>query len=557
VRELLQALNANQTRVRRPRDRRWLFVPYDQLTDEWGPLAREPADELGIVVVESRWKAARRPYHQQKLALVLANLRHFSLEQAQRGVAVRHVTTDGLYRDALGPLIAELGPLRVADPAERELREDLAPLVRRGGLEIVPHEGWLTTCQQFDAGAGNEPPWRMDRFYRSVRRDTDVLMDGAKPTGGKWSFDADNRRPWRGEPAATVPPRFRPDAITKEVGELVTKRFAHHPGQLDLTQLPATRRDAARLWRFARDQCLPRFGPFEDAMSVATTTLFHTRLSSVLNLQRLSAQQVLRDVQGLDIGLPSKEGFIRQLLGWREFVRHVHRATDGLRVGLHGPIGVARKPGDGGWGRWSGRRWDRRARRREPDGGAAPDALGADRPLPPAYWGAPSGLFCLDHVIETVWAEGYSHHITRLMVLANVAQLLDVSPRQLTDWFWSAYTDAYDWVVEPNVLGMGSFATGELMTTKPYVSGAGYIHRMSDYCRHCAFDPKSSCPLTRLYWAYLARHEAELRHNRRMTMPLASLRKRSAAQRRTDRELFERTSARLTAREVLVPGWGA
>ena len=153
-------------------------------------------------------------------------------------------------------------------------------------------------------------------------------------------------------------------------------------------------------------------------------------------------------------------------------------------------------------------------------------ALGCDTPLPPAYWGEQSGLACLDTVVSDVWAEGYSHHITRLMILSNLATLLDVRPRELTDWFWVAYTDAYDWVVEPNVLGMGTYALGGLMTTKPYVSGAAYINRMSDYCGLCAFNPKTDCPFASLYWAFLARHEAVLKSNPRLRMPMASLGKR-------------------------------
>lgn len=178
-------------------------------------------------------------------------------------------------------------------------------------------------------------------------------------------------------------------------------------------------------------------------------------------------------------------------------------------------------------------------------GGATVNTLGAETPLPLAYWGAASGLACLDHVIAGVWRDAWSHHIPRLMVLSNIAALLDVDPRELTDWFWIAYADAYDWVVEPNVLGMGTYAAGPLMTTKPYVAGAGYIARMSDYCASCAFDPKHSCPLTRLYWAYLARHEATFSGNQRMGVVMSALRRRSAAQRRQDEQTFEAVRERL------------
>jgi len=504
-----------------PAGRRWLFVPYDQLSDRIGPLSREDPADLGIVLVESPAKAARRPYHKQKLALVLANLRQFALEQAARGVAVRHVVSEGDYASAIARVLDEggiEGPIRTMRAAERELREDLRPLIERGSVEEIPHEGWLTTAEQFREST-TPGLYRMDRFYRRVRRDTGLLMERGEPEGGKYSFDADNRRPWGGDPPAPDVPRFGTDAIKDEVGDLIERRYGGHPGRLDLDALPATREDAETLWTWALDRCLPWFGPFEDAMSTRSRGLFHTRISALMHLHRILPRRAVHDVAGSDAPLPSREGFVRQVLGWREFVRHVHAATDGFR---DLPEGVA--------------------------------GLGADRPLPPVFWGGrPSGLACLDRVIDDVWAEGYGHHITRLMVLSNIATLLDVSPRELTDWFWVAYTDAYDWVVEPNVLGMGTFSVGALMTTKPYVSGAAYLDRMSDYCGTCAFDPKTTCPWTPLYWAFLARHAERLADLPRMRLPLASMARRSAPRRETDRRTFERVSAALGRGDRLAP----
>jgi deoxyribodipyrimidine photolyase-related protein len=533
--------------------RRWLYVPYDQLSDGIGPLSREEPRELGIVLIENKWKAARRPYHKQKLALVLANQRHFALEQAARGVAVRYVVTDGPYRDALATVIAELGALRVMEPAERELRADIAPLEGSGGLEVIEHEGWLTSAQQFEASQRRGPPWRMDAFYRQVRRERGILMEDGKPVGGKFSFDAENRKPWTGEPPAPAPPRFPLDPIKAEVGALIDGRFGDHPGMLDLAALPATAQDAEALWNWAKANCLHDFGPYEDAMSVRSAGLFHTRISALLNLHRLLPARVVDGALASDAPLNSVEGFVRQVIGWREFVRHVHRATDGFRDLPAEATPVEATPGDGGYERWSGRRWPAGSAESIGDGGAAPSELGAREPLPPAFWGRASGLQCLDRVVSDVWATGYGHHITRLMVLANVATLLDVTPRELADWFWVAYADAYDWVVEPNVLGMGSFALGELMTTKPYVSGAAYINRMSDFCTGCAFDPKHDCPLTALYWSFLARREDKLASNPRLRLPLASLRRRSADSRRSDTHVFDWVRDTLAAGGELRP----
>ena len=547
-------LAAHQPRAANPKKRRWLFVSYDQLTDEIGPLSREAPRSLGVLLVECPAKAARRPYHKQKLALVLTNLRHFALEQAKRGVLVRHVVASS-YAAAVRELATEVGPVRMMRAAERELRAELAHLAAEGLLEEIPHEGWLTTREDF-ADRQGDPPWRMDVFYKHVRRRLDVLMDGGKPKGGRFSFDTENRRPWRGEPAAPTPPTFEPDAITQEVCELVSERMAHHPGTLSPRDLPASKDDAERVWAWAKAQCLPSFGPFEDAMSTASRSLFHTRISPLLNLLRLPAPRVVRDVAAMparSLPLPSQEGFIRQVLGWREYVRHVHEATDGFRqiAGARAP--TARSPGDGGWSRWTGGPWPRAAAAATApgDGGSLVSALGASNGVPPAYWGAPSGLHCLDTVVRAVWEEGYSHHITRLMVLSNIAMHLDVSPRELTDWFWVAYIDAYDWVVEPNVHGMGTFGLGELMTTKPYVAGSAYIAKMSDYCEGCRFDPRTTCPLPSLYWAYLGRHRDALADVPRMRLPLASEAKRTAAQRRADARVFERVSSALARGEEL------
>jgi len=251
-------------------------------------------------------------------------------------------------------------------------------------------------------------------------------------------------------------------------------------------------------------------------MSTRSRGLFHTRISPLLNLHRLLPRRVVEAVTDLDIPLASKEGFIRQVLGWREFVRHVHRETEGVRQ-LDATV------------------------------------LDADWPLPSAYWGTPSGLHCLDTVVRDVWDEAYSHHITRLMVLANIATLLGVRPRELSDWFWVAYADAYDWVVEPNVLGMGTYAVGDLMTTKPYVSGAGYISRMSDYCAACTFHPKTTCPLTDLYWQFLARNRDRLAGNVRVAVPLRALEKRSVAKRRRDATVLTVVRDRLAAGAPVTP----
>ncbi|HEX7665122.1 MAG TPA: cryptochrome/photolyase family protein, partial [Polyangiaceae bacterium] len=333
---------------RSERNRRWVFVPYDQLTDAVGPLANAPAGEIGIVVVECPEKAERRPYHRQKLALVLANQRHFAIEQAKRGVAVRHVVASS-YAGALESVVAEVGPLAVMQPAERELRAELAPLIETKKLELLPHEGWLTTAEDFRA-SHDGPPWRMDAFYKHVRRRLGILMDRrGKPIGGRFSFDTENREPWNGEPPAPSLPTFTVDPITEEVCALVREKMGHHPGTLTPERIPATHADAEKVWKWARAECLPTFGPFEDAMSTRSRSLFHTQISPLLNLQRLSARRVVAEVATDEsVPLPSREGFVRQILGWREYMHHAHEATDGFRVLDGRAQPTAARPGDGG-----------------------------------------------------------------------------------------------------------------------------------------------------------------------------------------------------------------
>jgi deoxyribodipyrimidine photolyase-related protein len=550
LRRIAPASRSNLPRMSRPRratttgsraDRSpaRLVLP-DQLSGRQMPSGAEPGR---YVVIESREWLSRRPYHRQRVASILLNLRAFVAEVRDVGGHVDHLRTDGSMREALAELLEREHLLEVEawHPAEREMRCEFAPFVEAGRLRWLEHPLWLTSRAEFDASIGKAGP-RMDAFYRRVRKRTGILMDDeGRPVGGKLSFDAENREAWHGVPAAPDPPRFAETPLRREVGEEIAGRFASHPGELDLQALPATAEDAGRVWAWAKAACLPHFGPFEDAMSVRSRGLFHTRISPLLNLGRLDPHEVLRDVVAMEeLPLPSREGFIRQLIGWREFVRHVHDATDGLRDLGGASQPETSRPGDGGYAAWAGREWTVSDAPTGVGAGSDANALSQRIGVPPAFWGRESGLACLDRVVEDVWAESWSHHITRLMVLGNLANLLDVSPRDLADWFWIAYLDAWEWVVEPNVMGMATWALGGFMTTKPYVAGSAYIDRMSDYCGGCRFHPKKTCPITRLYWAFLARHEPALRGNHRLGVVLQAMRKRSEADRRRDADTFSR-----------------
>ena len=547
--ELAARLEAG--RAKRGEVTRWVLVFADQLSLGIGPLARADRRSTGVILLESGEWLSRRPYHRQRLAWILLAQCTFALELAEAGFDVRYLRGDApmidLVRGVVGADGDSLGPLVAMEPAERETRAEFAPLVEHGALRFGPHDGFLTSPADLERGRTSEG-WRMDRFYQAVRQRTGILMKDGKPLGGKYSYDAENRRRWDGEPAAPHPPEFPGSLLREEIVHEIETRFAAHPGTLDIATIPATQLEIERMWQWARRACLPHFGPFEDAMSRRSRGVFHTRISPLMNLHRLLPERVVVDTLALEIPLPSKEGFIRQVLGWREFVYQVHRATDGFRAVVSPSEAPLDRPGDGGYARWAHKPW--RAKAEPPpgiDGGARPNRLGADLGVPPAYWGTPSGLACLDHVTADVWAEGWSHHITRLMVLANIATLAAVSPRELCDWFWIAYIDAWDWVVEPNVLAMGTYGW-DGMTTKPYVSGSAYLEKMGDSCGACRFTPGKDCPIGPMYWAFLARNEGALCDNPRMKLPLASARNRTDAQKSHAEGVF------VSLREVLVAG---
>ena len=528
------------------KQRRWIYVPYDRFTDRVGPLAEQPPQEAAIVIVESTAKALRRPYHKKKLVVLISNMRHFALEQGRRGVAVLYHFSPESHGTALRQLQHEraLPPLTCMVPAERELRLDLNQAIEQGlQINFVEDATWTSQTSDFLAVYGPYPTGKsyvMDRFYRYMRQKTGILMRNAKAVGGQFSFDADNRSPYKGEVPVPRFPSFPPDEITREVIELVEATYQHHFGVTDAFDLPCTQAQSDEFWQFFLAHALPHFGRFEDAMRDDELQLFHSKTSVLLNLGRLLASDLIRDVALAadqdSTPLASAEGFIRQLLGWREFMRHLHEQTDGYRLLPSSVPQEKRKvPQQVSPDQTSQAASAYPAPKPDPYAGATPSALGASLPLPAVYWGAKSGLHCMDTVVAQVIQEGWSHHIPRLMVLSNLATLCGFSPRELTDWFWFAYVDAYDWVVEPNVLGMATYADGGLTATKPYVSGAAYINRMSNFCGHCRYDPKKStgegsCPFTALYWTFLERNEPLLASNFRLKMPYTTLHRKPAAE---------------------------
>lgn len=450
--------------------------------------------ETGIVYVETTAKPRRRPYHKRKLALLLSAQRHHALERARAGHHVVYHASDAWYDEALAEAARKhgIGAIEALEPAEPEVRE---PVAASGRVELHPNRLFITGRDFYDAVFAGRRTRRLETFYRRARRHTGLLMEGDAPAGGRWNYDEENRAPWPGAPAPPRPPRFRPDAVTEEVLALVERRFPSSFGSLDGFALPVTAAQARKAADRFFDAALPRFGLYEDAMDASELVLFHSQLSAPLNLGLLDPLELCREaVRRHAAGhapIAAVEGFVRQILGWREFVRHVFEEHRGRY---------------------------RRA-----------NALRGDLPLPAWYWGRASGMNCLDTTTAQVRRTGYSHHITRLMVLSNLATLLGVRPRELNAWFWAAYVDAYEWVVTPNVMGMGTWADGGILGTKPYVASGRYVSKMGrTLCEGCEYDPAAtsgagSCPLNHLYWSFLARNRSRLRDNPRMALILSQL----------------------------------
>lgn len=539
MQNFLDSMGQRQATLAHAAERPWIFVSYDRLNDRIGPLATQP--DAGIILVESYAKGRTRPYHRKKVVLVLSNQRHFAMEQIAKGREVLYLSGPESFGEQLHAAQKRfaLGPIQTTRAAERELRKDLEA-AQAAGLRLELHQdtAWMSTSDDWNTVFGKAAKGRqylMERFYRHMRQRTGILMEDGRFAGGRLSYDDQNRERYRGQIPVPVRPVFEIDSITQEVIDFTAGVNPEAFGVVDGFDLPVTDVDAQRMWSFALARLLPFFGPYEDAMNANEPMMFHSAISALMNVSRLLPTEVVADVEEAyhqgKVPLASAEGFIRQILGWREFMRHMHDTTDGFRTLPQSPDPEANRTAN----EYS-HLLVKQISPAAPDRPAVPSALDAHLPLPPVYWGRRSGMFCMDTVVDQVVHQGWSHHITRLMVLSNLATLAGFSPRELTDWFWVAYVDAYDWVVETNVLGMATFADGGLTATKPYVSGAAYINRMSDYCGRCALDPKKSlgpgsCPFTAMYWTFLERHTDLLGSNQRMRMPYNTLSKKSAEER--------------------------
>ncbi len=485
--------------------RHLVVVLGDQLDPDGAALAGLDPRLDRVWMAEVREEATHVWSHKARIALFLAAMRHFRDALRGRGVPVEYRQIGRHADDSLAAALAadvqRLAPARLvlAEPGDWRVREALRAVSRETGvpLEIRPDTHFLCPSDEFAQWAAGRRTHRLEHFYRWLRARTGVLMAGQTPRGGRWNFDADNRAAFGkvGPGLLPAPADFAPDAVTRGALADVETHYPDHPGSLERFDWPVTPADAERALADFGAHRLPLFGRYQDAMWTGEPWLYHSRLAAAMNLKLITPRRVVEAAVGaLDAGtapLATVEGFVRQVLGWREFVR-----------GLY-------------WLRMPG--W------------LEQNALGADRPLPACYWTGETDMACLRAVLGQTLAHGYAHHIQRLMVTGLYALLLGVNPRAVHAWYLAVYVDAVEWVELPNTLGMSQYADGGWLASKPYVASGRYIQRMSNYCSGCRYHPATAvgeraCPFTTLYWDFLDRHR-----DRFATHPRAALQWRNLA----------------------------
>ncbi|MBB4009582.1 cryptochrome/photolyase family protein [Allorhizobium taibaishanense] len=483
----------------------------DQLTPTLTSLAAGDPKQDVVLMAELHDEATYVRHHKKKIAFLFSAMRHFAEELRAAGWTVDYVTLDaaengGGFTEQLRQAVKTHRPQRivVTEPGEWRVGQMMAGWEEQLSLpvDILPDTRFLCTPDEFAAWARGRKQLRMEYFYREMRRKTGLLMEGDTPEGGRWNYDTENRKPAALDLFMPKPKTCKPDAITKEVLALVEARFGNHFGDLEPFWFAVTRADAQAAFTAFVDHALPFFGDYQDAMLTGEPFLYHAVISQYLNCGLLDPLTVCRAVEAAyhsgKVPLNAAEGFIRQIIGWREYVRGIYWLKMPGYVSLN--------------------------------------ALDHHRPLPDFYWTAETDMACVKAAVTQTKQQAYAHHIQRLMVTGNFALLAGIDPHALHEWYLSVYADAYEWVELPNTLGMSQFADGGLLASKPYAASGAYINRMSNYCGSCRYDVKQrtgakACPFNALYWDFIARHRDRLAKNPRMAQMLRSYDNFDAAER--------------------------
>ncbi len=477
----------------------------DQLS--WGhpTLQQADPDTTVVILAEVREEASYVRHNRHKIALLFSAMRHFAEALGERGYQVAYYP----YEDSVPSLLAaceraqeqwRYERLVVCEPGEYRLLEQMQCWSDALGLpvELLEDTRFLASRQDFSDWASGRKQLRMEYFYRDMRKRYGLLMDADQPEGGKWNYDADNRTGWREQ--CEIPARSEPehDDITRAVIAMVEAVFPDHPGDLSTFRWAVTHKAAQAELDWFCEHALPAFGTYQDGLAEESPWLFHGLISMYLNCGLLDPLPVCEQVEAAyrrgHCSLSAAEGFIRQVLGWREYVR-----------GLY---------------------WHHMPDYRERN------ALLADRPLPEWFWTGDTEMRCLSQALRQSLDLGYAHHIQRLMVIGNFALIAGLSVPEVCDWYLGVYLDAYEWVELPNTLGMALFADGGIMASKPYAASGKYIQKQGNHCKACRYDPKrvtgeDACPYNSLYWHFIHRHNALLSQNPRMGLILGGWRKRS------------------------------
>lgn len=488
----------------------------DQLTPGLSSL-RDIAPGDVVLLCELQDECTYVPHHPKKIVLVLAGIRHFAADLRARGIEVDHIRLDdegntGSFRGEILRAVArhDAGAVVVTEPGEYRLLADMRTWHEAADVpvDIRTDDRFLCSIQQFRDYAAGKKQLRLEFFYRDMRRQYGLLLDAeGGPEGGAWNYDSQNRKSLPARVSLPEPHRFQPDGVTRDVMALVEARFPTHFGSVQGFALPVTRADAlAALDDFVALR-LPQFGDWQDAMKTGEATLFHALVSTSLNLGLLTPLEICKRAEvayraGL-VPLNSAEGFIRQILGWREFIRGIYW----LKMPEYATL----------------------------------NALDAKRPLPWFYWSAETKMHCLSEAIGQTRDNAYAHHIQRLMITGNFALIAGLAPDDVGEWYLVVYADAYEWVEMPNVRGMALHADGGVVGSKPYASSGAYINRMSDYCKKCHYDVRDAtgeraCPFNFLYWDFMARHEDRFAGNNRMQIPIANWQRMDPARKTKIRE---------------------
>ncbi len=475
---------------------RLILLLGDQLSRNMASLRDADRENDRVLMVEVAEEATYVRHHKKKIAFLFAAMRHFAEALRTDGWTVDYVRLDdpansGRFTGEVERALARhrVDRIMVTEPGEWRVRAMMDAWSERFGrpVDILEDDRFVCNHNQFRAWAQDRKQLRMEYFYREMRRKTGLLMDGDQPVGGRWNFDADNRKPAKADLFMPTPHGVTPDAVTQEVLDLVSARFPHHFGDLEPFWFAVTREEAEAALDHFIEHALTRFGDYQDAMLAGEKYLYHAVLSLYINAGLLDPLAVCRRVerayQDGAAPLNAAEGFIRQIIGWREYVRGIY------------------------WLKMPGY--------------IEENFLQAERPLPDFYWTGETDMACLRAAITQTKEEAYAHHIQRLMVTGNFALLAGVRPHEVHEWYLAVYADAYEWVEAPNTLGMSQFADGGVLGSKPYAASGAYINKMSDYCGGCAYNVKQkhgpgACPFNSLYWDFMDRNAGILSGNPRL-----------------------------------------